>query len=166
MSSFIETVKKPISFLKKVGRFVNKLIYYSPVLWKDEDWDQSYIFSLLRAKLVRVEKCIREGYSANAEKEAKNIKTCILLLKRLENEEYMEQTEKYLEEKWGARSFSYKDDPSMCFLKLSREKVSLENEKQFIIDAKRQFQHESYRQLHDLKLLFKIMQKHIFSWWD
>lgn len=48
----------------KIKRFIGKIlriIDYIPVLWRDEDWDFEYIFPILRKKVDRVGKCIKNN---------------------------------------------------------------------------------------------------------
>lgn len=70
---------------------INNLIIWFPVIYRDSWWDHSYLYLILRKKLELMEKGFRSEYamSANAERDAKNMKICILLLDRLLNDDYI-----------------------------------------------------------------------------
>jgi hypothetical protein len=47
----------------KIKRLFNKIIkifQYIPLLWKDEDWDYSYLLELIKFKLKRIKKQLRK----------------------------------------------------------------------------------------------------------
>ena len=70
---------------------IENLITWFPVIWKDRWWDHSFLYSILRKKLELMEEGFRNhAWSANAEKDAKNMKKCILLLDRLINDDYID----------------------------------------------------------------------------
>lgn len=48
----------------KIKRFFEKvlrIIDYLPILWNDEDWDYEYILPILRKKIDRIGKCIKNN---------------------------------------------------------------------------------------------------------
>jgi hypothetical protein len=68
---------------------VKNIIFWLPIIWKDRWWDHSYIYSILKRKLEQMEyKFKTEGVSIRSKEDAKNMKTCILLLDRLIKEKY------------------------------------------------------------------------------
>ena len=74
---------------------IRNLIIWFPVIWKDRWWDHSFLYSILRFKLSLMEEGFRtRGMSINSEKDAHNIKICILLLDRLQNDAYIDYSEK------------------------------------------------------------------------
>jgi len=67
------------------------IIYWLPVIYRDRWWDHSYLYSILRHKLNQMEKKFKCcGISTQSEKDAKNIKICVLLLDRLINNDYID----------------------------------------------------------------------------
>ena len=74
-----------MQILRKIG----KILSYLPILWADEDWDHSYVLILLRFKLSRMEKFIREkGIHLNHLQDAKKIRRVVLILERMEGMVY------------------------------------------------------------------------------
>jgi hypothetical protein len=73
----------------KIG--IRNIIFWLPVVYLDRWWDHSFLYSILRHKLSQMERGFRlHGMSTNSEKDAKNIKICILLLDRLINNDYID----------------------------------------------------------------------------
>jgi hypothetical protein len=78
---------------------VKNLIYWFPAVWLDRWWDHFFLYRILIRKLSQMEKGFREhGHSTNSEKDAKNIKICILLLDRLVKDGYIDYNEEGLQE--------------------------------------------------------------------
>lgn len=74
---------------------IKNLVFWFPVVWLDRWWDHSFLYSILRHKLKQMEKGFRMyGISVNSERDAKNIKKCILLLDRLINDDYIDYTKR------------------------------------------------------------------------
>jgi hypothetical protein len=74
---------------RDIRQGTKNLIYWFPAVWKDRWWDHSFLYSILRWKLIQMEKGFRlYGISTRAQDDAKNIKKCILLLDRLINDDY------------------------------------------------------------------------------
>lgn len=73
---------------------INNLIDYAPIIWKDRDWDQFFLYELMAFKLGKIEKEI-ESFDKNLgltykdhNKRVKNLKIARACLKRLSNEDY------------------------------------------------------------------------------
>lgn len=69
--------------------------YWVGTIYLDRWWDHFYLYSILRHKLVHIEKNFREhGVAIHTEKELKKIKICILLLDRLLNDAYIDYSKR------------------------------------------------------------------------
>lgn len=150
---------------------IKNLIKWFPVIWKDRNWDNHYIYMILRHKLHLTEQFIRyKGISLNAEHDANKIKVCINLLDRLIKDEYHIMAYKDIDKKWGELKMSYtvcKNNSDLHQLHLTRPNVKTEKDKiQEKKDFHASYKHEQYSKRNDLKYLFKLMSKHIESWWD
>ena len=60
-------------------------------MWRDADWDQWYIYEILKQKLIDQEKGIRTGYSVDADKDADNILKAIKMIEIVQNEEIIDE---------------------------------------------------------------------------
>ena len=61
-------------FLRKIGRFILRLIRWIPLLYKQEEWDYSYIYDILEMKM----KELRKLDIANMLKQRVRLKSLIL----------------------------------------------------------------------------------------
>lgn len=166
-------------FIKKVKDFfqyevpygVRNLISWFPIIWKDRNWDYWFIYVILRHKLHLMEQNIRRyGHHTTSDKDADKIKVCVLLLDRLINDDYHENVYYQYYKRWG--------HPEMVFQEFTKNSKLGEllfrypNVKNEEDDKLRHAQYLSKGQLsealkkQDLDLLFKIMNKHIQTWWD
>lgn len=51
---------QPCIFLRRVGRFILRLIRWIPVLWNQEEWDFGYTYDILKHKIKEIRKCVSE----------------------------------------------------------------------------------------------------------
>jgi hypothetical protein len=69
---------------------IRNIKMWFPVVWHDRWWDHSFFYTILRFKLSLMEKGFRKwGHSTCSKKDAKKIKTCVLLLDRLIKDDYI-----------------------------------------------------------------------------
>ena len=79
----------------------------------DEDYDWSYILRVLRYKLERTRKCIvANDIVADVKKIERQIQEVEKLLKKVEEDKYLEEELKILEKKYGKRNLKIKSKPS------------------------------------------------------
>jgi hypothetical protein len=114
---------------------IENLFAWFPVIWRDHQWDQAYIYYILRKKLYLMEKFYEEGdtFSVCAPRTLREIKTCRILLDRMIKDDYLPD------------SFLGEKDRKKC---------------------KRMAYHAGMQEKQDVELLFKLMNKHIRTWWD
>jgi len=69
---------------------IKNIIRWIPILWNDRDWDGWYIFTILEFKLKNQYKHLKEHNSfVGVERDCERIATCISLLKKVKDEEYL-----------------------------------------------------------------------------
>jgi len=150
---------------------IKNLIVWFPVIWKDRNWDHWFIYKILRTKLHLTEQLIRNyGHHVKHIEDADKIKKCVILLDRLIEDDYHENVYKDHYKKWGESEMVFtdvEDHPDYSEMNIKYPNVKTEEDeklerKQFkLIMNKPQEMKDQ-----DLDLLFKIMRKHIQSWWD
>jgi len=146
--------------------WIIKSIQYSWLLRKDFDWDSSYILILLRYKLQRTEKRIRENnHIGSAKRVSKQINYAIFLLDRIlkGDFEYFPKEIRALEEKWGQVKMVFGKDNSITFiypLATGEEHEQATNE-WFALHEK-QYEEEQK----DYARLFNHLNLYIQRWWD
>jgi hypothetical protein len=138
-------------FIKRIYNWLIKSIQYSIVLWNDADWDYVYILQLLQYKLERTRKCLKaNNLVVSVDRYCKQIRICELLLERIVNSNYCE---KEYDEHFKQYPFrSSLDDKN-------------ETNKKGDMFTKIYNKEQRMRQ-QDYDLLFKILNKHLYEWWD
>ena len=91
----------------RIGWWIRKIIkiaQWIPVLWHDEDWENTYILELLKYKLARVKKEIIKGYGDDKEwKEPRSaeIDSAIASIDRILKDEFVEEEREAHKIKYG-----------------------------------------------------------------
>ena len=155
----------------KVKYGVGNLISYFYLIWNDRDWDYHYWVSMNIKKLERMENLIRNhGNHLYNVRDADNIHLAVLILKRIQADEYHENAFRDHNKKWGNLNISWKklNDGTECSQMLSeRENVKTESDEKYEIKASRRLiMHSDYMKKQDLEYVTKIINKYLFSWWD
>ncbi len=182
------------------GRYYHKYFIYGvkniwkwfPVIWKDRDWDQSYIYTILKTKLeFQAQHIHKYGFHVGAERDAEKMFLCARLIEIQQDDLYgteyidyhdveyefvpTDETKQWFEMKDTTHSENYDE----YFAKYPRQYKKVLNgedvlskylEKDDIMDSndKRRIAmfiaHEN--QERSRKLLFKIMEENIERWWN
>ena len=159
-------------------RRVKNVLRWLPIIWKDRDWDDSYITEILIKKLefTRDFYLSDKAYSAEADKVAEQIQEAIDRLHQTKDswEFYEDPAMEQLQQKWGLTSFSFEPyeydengDVLTYEMKSKTEKVNTEEEeeqynKEFKEASK--IAHKQY--MKDKKDAYKFIAKNIDKWWD
>ena len=189
--------KSPILWWKFEGRYYHKNLYrgiknlfkWLPVIWKDRDWDHSYIFEIIEHKLKSQAKYIgKYGNHVSAKRDAELMLTCVRLMERIREGYYEGEHSDYHQTKYWFEDIEDKPGYSTLESELQSEdfddyfkkyplihKRVLNGEGVFSIDN-RDSEGETKQIIamnigyinHDRarKLLFKIMEENIETWWD
>lgn len=156
---------------RNIRQGIKSLWIWFPIIWKDRQWDHQFIYAVLRHKLHLTEQLIRHhGHHLYHVKDADKIKVCVDLLDRLMKDEYHEMAFKDHEKKWGEMELNFKDaadHPGMHEAVITHPNVKTDEDKKAERkDFKIASEHEAALRENDLDFLFKMMRKHIQSWWD
>jgi len=129
------------------------------LLWNNEDWDSAFLLELMSWKLKRLEKAIRYGHCVGQEKRADEIRTCILLIERIINHNYIsEGYAKHLDDWWKSRTeISTKDGGVIIDFPDDDKMEKVRNRHQ---------NHLMKLEQQDYDLLFRILHRKIQYWWD
>jgi hypothetical protein len=169
-------------------RSINSVIRWFPIIWKDRDWDDSYIFTILQTKLKFQSKYIGErDYHTRAKRDSEVMNLCVNLIEKVKDEYYSMEYIDYFNTKYD---FVDSDTPGykrMEFTEISENaddyfkkypliyKRVLKGEgwlpiidedtgevnKKIIAMNMAQINHNRAR-----KLLFNIMGDQIEKWWE
>jgi hypothetical protein len=156
---------------------VKNLWNWFPVIWKDRDWDQTFIYEVLIHKLEKQAKYIGErDWHTRAKRDAEKMLLCARLariqqedLYAMEYMDYLDQNFEFIptdetKEYFTMESTVTRDDLTEYFEKYHRQyklidKTDKDNYHIAILIARN-------NQERSRKLLFKIMEENISGWWD
>lgn len=165
-------------FRRLYGRVLN-LIRWFPIIWKDHDWDSTYIFEILKFKLSNQARYIgANNRHTRAKEDARNMTICVNLIEKIQNDYYdIEFYDYYITEldfvpdKINPQYYKIEEtiienNLSEYFKKYRRVYNQVVSEGIYT-DDKRIAMEISYRNhSRAKKLLFKIMEENIERWWD
>ena len=171
------------------GRYLHKHFIYGiknlwkwlPVVWKDRDWDDYFIWQLLIFKLKKQAKYIGDrDIHTRAKRDTQIMMTCVGLMEKVKEEYYQMEYMDYCEDSFD---FVDSDTPGYSELKITpisekfdeyfaKRKTAYRHvmknggtfgteDKKRIAMSMGQYQHEKAR-----KILFTLMERNIECWWD
>ena len=156
---------------------IKNLWNWFPTIWKDRDWDQTFIYEVLIHKLEKQAKYIGDrDWHTRAQRDAELMLLCARLARIQQEDLYMMEYMEYLDQdiefvptdetkKWFTmESTTTRDDLADYFIKYKRQyelidKTDKDNH-HIAIEIARNNQERSR------KLLFKIIEENISGWWD
>jgi hypothetical protein len=159
-------------------RRVKNVLRWLPTIWKDRDWDNSYITEILIKKLELTRDFYLSGkaHSVEAGNIAREIQDAIerLHMTRDSWEFHEAPAMEELEQKWGLTAFSF--EPYECNengevityeMKSKTEKVNTEEEEeQYRIEFGKALDEARKQYRKDKKDAYKFIAKNIDKWWD
>ncbi len=157
---------------------VKNLIKWFPTIWKDRDWDQTFIFNILIKKLEFQAKCIGgKDRHTRAKRDAEIMMTCVRLMEKVREEEYNIEYMEYEDTKF---EFVETENPEFKRLKITElgenfddyfkkyprvyKKILNENPNEKKSRIAHLVAHENHRRAK--RILFKLMENYIDYWWD
>ena len=188
--------KNPKLWWKFEGRYYHKDLYrgiknllkWIPVIWKDRNWDHTFIYDIFEHKLkLQSEYIGKYGNHVTAKRDAEIMMVCVKLIQRLKDGYYDGENHDYHKTKYWFEDIEDKPGYSTMESELLEEnfddyfkkyplihKRVLNGEGVFNIqvddegERKERVAMNISRINHDRarKLLFKIMEENIEKWWD
>lgn len=169
---------------KYILRGVKNLWRWFPLIWKDRDWDDYYIWVLLEKKLTNQANYIGgRGIHLNAHRDAERMRTCVKLMERIREEYYYSEYVDYHKSEFHWDDIEDRPDHKQLRIEEISENFDDYFKKypriyskvfsEFSLAEKRRADKRKIalymsRENHNRarKLLFKLMEQHIESWWD
>jgi hypothetical protein len=163
----------------KINRFVNRiknLIRWFPIIYRDQDWDDHFIFEILKFKLKNQAKYIGDkDRHLSAKRDAEVMMLCVRLIEKVQEEYYGGEYFDYHESDFRWIDTNNPDTKELDIVELSEHFDNYFKKYPLI-----------YRTAPDLKapkikiamhiarineerahkLLFTILEKNIRKWWD
>ncbi len=152
---------------------IKSTIKWLPITWNDKDWDHAYIMKALCFKIKNTADYIEKHKRyENWERDVERMRLCIRLFDALEKDIYELEYQDYYEslfdfekEERGLSKASetiVKNDLKTYLKKYPNDYRRIEKDTE-IRDALRL---GSNRHLRATKILFTLIERNIYSWWD
>jgi len=167
---------------RDIAQGFKNLWKWFPVIWKDRDWDDFYIFEVLKHKIKNTaDYTEKKQRFVGWENEVRYMRICVKLIEKLQDEYYQHEYWEYydIESKFtpieGTDTFEWSSTPTRDDLKtyismyphayrrLMEDKIlhNYKNGDQSIALGMGIIRHRKAK-----KLLFKILENRIEYWWD
>ena len=162
---------------------IKNLWKWIPIIWKDRNWDQYYIWEVLKFKIKEQAKYIGvHDYHESAKRESEIMMTCARLIDKIQNDYYAEECFEYYENEFYF--IPIKGKPEQSELKIEQKSEHFDDYfkkypriyKQVMNTEKSPFTKDTkfgiamniglINHTKAKKLLFKLMETHIDRWWD
>jgi len=202
MEDFFENTQK-LNLFEKIGLWwrlhgkyyhkylkhgVKNLWYWFPIIWKDRNWDDHFIFEVLKHKLkAQANYIAKSNRHTRAQLDARNMTTCINLINKLQDDFYEMEYMNYVKDKsWFIPSkekpqyFTWENEIiyenldqyfakyPLIYARVMKGEGPFSWEGQKTQELKRRIAmnmgHLNQQRAH--KLLFKILQTQIQGWWN
>jgi len=181
---------------KDLYQGIRNIIRWFPVIWKDRDWDDHYIWQVMMTKLTFQAKYIREkGLHVDNVRDAEKMELCVRLMKLISDEfytgEYMDYhkskfhfdpvTKEELDEMSEDKRKLYEDCSTLrieeiwekyddYFKKYPHAYKEVTKTDKYIFDnkSKQTIAMNMGYYLHNKarRILFTLLERNIESWWD
>ncbi len=161
--------------IKRFFRRIYNLIRWTPIIWRDQDWDHTFIFEILKFKLKNQAEYIGgKDRHTRAKRDAEMMMTCVRLIDKVQDE-------------WYGREYFEYHESELKFVPSESHPGSYEMEIEHISDnyedyfkkypliykqVKTEDKHKTAFEIAKIneerahKLLFKILEQNIRGWWD
>jgi len=147
---------------------IKNLMYWFRYIWNDRDWDYFFIYTIIRAKLVRMKRHMQLHAMRVVDDEIEQISECIKLLDLLIEDDVLKEEFDKFYEKYGDHKLNFKKlENDLYTAECSYEKVQTAEElKKADSELKELLKKEVVRKIEIRNKLFGIMAEHIENWWD
>jgi hypothetical protein len=166
---------------RDIAQGFRKLWKWFPIIWKDRDWDDHFIFEVLKFKIKNTSKYTEKKQRfVGWEKEVRYMKICETLIDRIQNEYY--QIEYFDYHDFDINFVPTKNDLYEAVFDVKRDDTAefIKKYPHALRIAKKDPRFKSYfegdrngylavgivRHEKAKKLLFKILEQRIEHWWD
>jgi hypothetical protein len=147
---------------------IKNLIKWTPIVWKDRDYDYQSLLEMMKFKLENMEDFFRrKGFAIDAEKRADEMKFCVELLDRLINDVHFDESFDDFHKKWGEGKVTFEDEGEYSKLYIEYSNVKTPED---LIEMRKDLLHsaeiEDAGRKSDMKKLFDTLNSKLLSWWD
>lgn len=149
---------------------IKQLYLWIPIIWKDRDYDHSFIYKILKFKIENTRKLNQKNKRyIGVEKEIYFMWVCENLLDRLIKDDYFDSFYDIYQNKWGKSNFDsiYREHSDDYELKITNNNIISEEDRKLAKNDYRRYRDMSVRNRNnDKKYLYHILEKRLDNWWD
>lgn len=150
---------------RDIWQGIISLVRWLPIIWNDRQWDQMYLFKILRVKFGLMEEFFnKDAINVEAQKLGAEIKNCCDILDHLLEDPYFEMAFNSHNKKWGDLAIVENDNG---IIKLERANVKTDKDKK--LESKEFLkccEKEDELINNDINLLFDTIKNRVQYWWD
>lgn len=144
-----------------------RILKWIPIIWNDRDWDYAHLFKIISFKLECMEN--DEGYVRflyRGVRYKRQLKYAKHLVDKIIDFDINDCTK--IEEKYGEISMSFleTDDSNLKECKITRSKLTKENEEQYYLDLKENYLNVELEYSKLVDRCFKHIKKYHQKWWN
>lgn len=152
--------KKLHSIYYNVKYGIKNLYHYLPVIWRNREWDEYYIYALLAKKFERMEYLhSNHGHLVRSLRKAKQLMIAKNLAKRLVEQNYLDNA--LINDSDNEVDFTFEKIEDSEFVRM------IDNRTQKQKDAfNRARKRAQAMEKQDREMLVKLMGKYLMEWWD
>ena len=166
--------------LNNIIQGIKNLLYWFPIIWKDRNFDQHFIYEILKHKLKYQSKSIlKNNIHTSAERNSRIMNICISLIDKVQSEFYLYEhldyfelnscTEEYSSKGYQLLKMDIKDDRLTLYFNKYKYIFKKQNigipitPRQRLYAANKIAEHNHNKAKN---LLFKTIKENIDYWWD
>ena len=157
-------------FPKNLKYYFKNIIKWSPILWKDRDWDHYFIYEALRFKIQKTSECINLNQRyIGFERDVEIMNTCVRLISKIQENYYELEYQDY--QKTNMYTTPEENGCSRLHVDILEDHIE-DYYKKYKNDVKRFKGKLSglrlgyYRQERAKTILFRLIENNIDKWWD
>lgn len=150
---------------------IKNIIRWTPIIWYDVDFDYRMFFKLTKQKLTFMLKLHEKNKRyVGVERDIELMKLAIKLIERIDSEYYSDEFHNYMKNKYGESEWIFIPIPNSTSSTLTFKHEYIENGTYTQDDYDKEFSEgvrkSADKHLKAKKLLFRILDEKIESWWD
>jgi uncharacterized protein with ATP-grasp and redox domains len=176
MKEFILDLWHAIERFFRVSKQTLMRMYdYAKFSRKSWDFDAQSVERYMEWKLLRIQKVMLNGYvdrtSHNSQKSLKTLKVCIRILKRLNDDDpyaflFKGHTEKWGETKILREEYDSKNSTTTRATLIHEKCKDFKEDQQAFSERYAIYTVEARMTKRDRKLLYKLLEEYLPTWWD
>lgn len=142
-------------FIGDLFDYIKNIIKWSPILWKDKNYDYFYILEVLKFKIENTSEYIEKHKRyIGFERDVERMNTCVRLIDKIQNQSYEFECSSLL----GKSTEEYIEKYPLTYKSALK---SIDKNNPCIAYKMCEIRHKKA-----LRILFRLLEENIENWWD